>query len=106
MTETFFNRSSDQSDIACAGLLKQPRMLPLTVLMCWLLAVARPALAPPQRTPPAPSPAATSMTQPGLVLRAESRLVIVDVTVRDRIGVLDEGTGAYRTLDVPLPPVE
>ena len=86
MTKPSINRSSAQRVITCLGFLKQPRMLRLTVLMCWLFAVARPVLAPAQGTSSAPSSATTSMTQSGLVLKAQSRLVVVDVTVKARGG--------------------
>lgn len=86
MTKPSKNRSLVQPRTACLGFLKQPRMLRLTLLICWLLTMARPVLAPAQGTSSAPSSATTSMTQPGLVLKAQSRLVVVDVTVKARGG--------------------
>ncbi len=60
----------------------RPRPVHLTALAFCLLAMARAAFAPAQGTSTAPSDA-TSLTQPGFLLRTQSRLVVLDVTVKE-----------------------
>lgn len=86
MTGTTCNRSPDKRETARLWLVMKPRALRLTAVMCWLLTVARPAFGPPQQTPSAPSPATAEMDQPGFMLRVQSRVVVIDVTVKDRRG--------------------
>jgi len=81
MTEPSWSTSPAQRDTACSGFRGQPRVVRLTILTCWLLAVARPALAPLQRKSPGGEHPASPVT-----LRVTTTLVEVDVVVRDKHG--------------------